>query len=345
VTSPSVRFGRGALAGFAAAFRFPPGRAFLVSSPTVLRLHGDSIRAALAQREVVEIAISDGEPAKTMENLGSILDRAIEAGIRRDDYIVAAGGGVVTDIAGFAAAILLRGVAWFAVPTTLLGMADASIGGKTAVDHPLGKNLIGAFHFPEGVLVDPELLATLTAHRFREGLVEIYKTLLVGEGSAARRMAGRLESLAETRDVDGFLESAIRIKQDIVARDPRETGERRILNFGHTLGHAIEAAGAYERWSHGDAVAIGMAAALTISAQREGFSSETATALASELVAFSGEKATLPPWTDALEQGLLRDKKSTVSGISGVLLSDWGKPLVREVPLDQWKEALLRLGR
>jgi 3-dehydroquinate synthase len=223
-------------------------------------------------------------------------------------------------------------------------MADAAIGGKTAIDHALGKNLIGAFHPPEGVVVDPDFLATLPTAQFRDGVVEIYKTLLVGEGDTARAMAGGLERIVRDRNVDEFLQRAIRLKQEIVARDPRESGERRVLNFGHTLGHAIENAGAYRRWSHGEAVAIGMAAALLLSADREGFSREDAAALSTELVAFSRrEGRELPEWNQALESGLQRDKKSTSSGGSGILLSDWGKPVVREVPPDQWKEALLRL--
>ncbi len=333
-----LRIGRGAIAALGSAFPFPPGRLFLVSSPAVLRLHGGAARRALAEREVVEIAIEDGEIAKTLDTVRAILDAAIGAGARRDDAVVALGGGTVTDVAGFAAAILLRGVAWYAVPTTLLGMADAAIGGKTAVDHPLGKNLVGAFHDPSGVLVDPDLLATLPARNFREGIVEIFKALLVGSSGAARRMAGRLEALADGRDVDDFLAEAIRVKRAIVERDPRESGERRILNLGHTLGHAIEAASAYRGWSHGEAVAVGMAAALGISARTEGFPASDARALAAELVGFAGKPA--PPWDDALASAISRDKKGSAEGPTGVLLADWGRPVLRRVPAEEWRGSL-----
>ncbi|HET9795908.1 MAG TPA: 3-dehydroquinate synthase family protein [Thermoanaerobaculia bacterium] len=340
--SGPVRVERGSLAALGSAFPFPGGRVFLVSSPAVLRLHGDSARRALARRETVEIAIPDGESAKSLETLRTILDAAIEAGVRRDDALVALGGGTVTDVAGFAASILLRGIAWYAVPTTLLGMADAAIGGKTAVDHPLGKNLVGAFHPPSGVLVDPELLDTLPPRRFREGLVEIFKSLLVGSAEAARDMAGRLEQLAENRAADRFLAEAIRVKLAIVGRDPREGGERRVLNFGHTLGHAIEAASGYRGWSHGEAVAVGMAAALGISAETEGFPGEDARSLAGELLRFTGRPA--PRWEASLESAMSRDKKGESGGLAGVLLADWGRPIVRKVPPDEWRRSLQALA-
>ena len=333
-----VRFGRGTLAAFASAFPFPPGRIFLLSSGPVMAIHGAATRRALAGRDIVEIAVPDGERAKTLDALGGILDAAIGAGVRRDDAVVALGGGTVTDVAGFAAAILLRGVAWYAIPTTLLAMADAAIGGKTAIDHPLGKNLIGAFHFPAGVLVDPDLLGTLPPPRFREGLVEVFKTLLVGSGALAREMAGRLEAIAADRAVDRYLSEAIRVKREIVGRDPREAGERRHLNFGHTLGHAIEAGGGYASWSHGEAVAVGMAAALRISAAREGFPAPDADALAGELVRFAGRPE--PAWTDAVERAIVRDKKAGAEGLTGVLLAGWGRPVLRKVPPDEWRTAL-----
>ncbi len=333
-----VRIGRGALDSLGSAFSFPPGRLFLVSSPAVLRLHGGAARRALAGREAAEIAIEDGESAKTLETLRTLLDALIAAGARRDDAIVALGGGTVTDVAGFAAAILLRGIAWYAVPTTLLGMADAAIGGKTGVDHPLGKNLLGAFHPPAGVLVDPALLDTLPAPNFREGLVEIFKALLVASGEEARAMAGRLEAIAEGRAADRFLAEAIRVKTSVVGRDPRESGERRILNFGHTLGHALEAASAYREWSHGEAVAVGMAAALRISSETEGFPRSDARDLSAELLRFVGRPA--PPWNAAIEAAMSRDKKGAAGGLTGVLLADWGRPVLRKVPPDEWRTSL-----
>ena len=336
-----VVFGRGSASRLPSALEIPERRAFLVSSPTVLRLHGDVLRSALAPRPVVEIEMDDGEPAKTFATLGTILDRAIGAGVRRDDYLIAAGGGVVTDVAGLAASILLRGVAWYAVPTTLVGMADAAIGGKTAVDHPLGKNLIGTFHAPSGVLIDPELLSTLPARRFREGIVEIFKTLLVARPEAARRMAGGLEATAANREIDAALEEAIAAKVEIVARDPRDAGERRTLNFGHTLGHAIEASGGFDRWTHGEAVALGMAAALRLSAAREGFPEGDADALVSELVRFGGGLAGgAPEWSERLERALGLDKKGTSGAPVAILLSDWGRPVVRPVEPAAWRSAL-----
>lgn len=336
----ALRFGRGALAGLSGAFPFPAGRAFLVSSPPVLGYHGDRIRAALPRRDPIEIEVPDGETAKTFESLRGILDRAVGAGIRRDDFVVAAGGGTVTDAAGFAAAVLLRGVAWYAVPTTLLGMADAAIGGKTGIDHPLAKNAIGAFHPAAGVLVDPDLLDTLPARAFRDGIVEIFKALLVGSADGARAMAGSLEAAADGRAVDAALREAIRVKREIVERDPREAGERRVLNFGHTLGHAVETAGGYVRYSHGEAVAIGMTAALRISARRCGFPADDAEAIGRELVMFAGGRNALPEWSETIEVALGRDKKNTSGARTAVLLSDYGRPVFAEVAANQWKEAL-----
>jgi len=340
--SGPVRIGRAAIDTLGSAFAFPAGRVFLVSSPSVLRFHGAAARRALAGRELVEIAIEDGESAKTLDTVREILDAAIGAGVRRDDAIVALGGGTVTDVAGFAAAILLRGIAWYAVPTTLLGMADAAIGGKTAVDHPLGKNLVGAFHDPSGVLVDPDLLTTLPARNFREGIVEIFKALLVGSGDFARRMAGRLEAIAADRAVDDVLAEAIRVKRSIVERDPRESGERRVLNLGHTLGHAIESGSGYRGWSHGEAVAVGIAAALGISARTEGFPPDDARRLADELVRFAGKPA--PRWDDALGRAISRDKKGSAEGLTGVLLAGWGRPVLRKVAPDEWRASLEALG-
>ena len=340
----ALRFGRGALSGLAGDFPFPGGRAFLVSSPAVLRFHGDRIRAALPPRERIEIEVPDGEAAKTFDSLRAVLDRALAAGIRRDDFVIAAGGGTVTDSAGFAAAILLRGVAWYAVPTTLLGMADAAIGGKTGIDHPLAKNAIGAFHPASGILVDPDFLETLAPRAFRDGIVEIFKALLVGSGAAARAMAGRLETAARGRAIDDVLREAIRVKQEIVARDPREAGERRALNFGHTLGHAVETAGDYSRFSHGEAVAIGMAAALRISVRRAGFPAGDAAAIGGELVEFAGGRDALPEWSGAIDSALGRDKKNTAGRRSAVLLADFGRPVIAEVAAAQWKDALSEIA-
>ncbi len=340
-----VRFGQGGIRSFPREFALPAGRPILVSSSEVLRFHGPAIREALASRPATEIVIDDREEAKNLDTLGFILDAALSAGTRRDDFVVAFGGGVVTDLAGFAAAVLLRGIAWFAIPTTLLGMADAAIGGKTAVDHASGKNLIGSFHMPAGVLVDPDFLQTLPDRQFRSGLAEVYKAALVGDAETAKAMSGRLPAIAESRDIDDFLRTAIRVKEEIVARDPRDGGNRRFLNFGHTLGHALEAEGGFRELTHGEAIAIGMAAALILSSLRTGFPRDEAQRLAGELAGFVGRPALarIDPESPGLWRALSRDKKFTSQGATAVLLSAPGNPSFREVSPDEWKEALLRV--
>jgi 3-dehydroquinate synthetase len=343
--NPPVRFGRGGLRFFSTSFDLPSGRPILVSSSEVLRLHGAAVRQALAFRPEAEIAIDDREEAKNLATLGRVLDGALATGVRRDDFLVALGGGVVTDVAGFAAAVLLRGVAWFAIPTTLLGMADAAIGGKTAIDHASGKNLIGSFHMPAGVLVDPDFLDTLPPRQYRSGLSEVYKAALVGDPKTADAMAGRLEAIAGARGAEEFLPAAIRAKETIVARDPRDTGDRRFLNFGHTLGHALEAQGGFRRLSHGEAVAVGMAAALLLSARLAGFPGADAERLSVELAGFAGREALSGIDAEAPElwEFLSRDKKFTGRGLSAVLLSSPGVPCLKEVSAAEWKEALVRV--
>ena len=343
-----VRFGGGSVGSFSEAFALPAGRPILVSSAEVLRFHGGAIRRALAFRSGAEIVIDDREEAKNLATLGRLLDEAIAAGVRRDDFIVAFGGGVVTDVAGFAAAVLLRGIPWFAVPTTLLGMADAAIGGKTAIDHASGKNLVGSFHMPQGVVVDPDFLCTLPSRQYRSGLAEVYKAALIGDPGAAEKMAGRLAAIADERRAEEFLPAAISVKERFVQRDPRDGGDRRFLNFGHTLGHALEAQGGFRSLTHGEAIAVGMASALQLSARRAGFPPEGASRLSNELADFAGREAlsTIDPESPGLWSAMSLDKKFTSSGPVAVLLSSPGNPCLREVSPEEWKLALLRvLGR
>jgi 3-dehydroquinate synthase len=319
----------------------------LVSSPAVLSFHGAAIRRALSFRPTTEIVTADGEGAKTLSSLAQILDSALESGVRRDDFVVAFGGGVVTDLAGFAAAILLRGVAWWAIPTTLLGMADAAIGGKTGIDHAKGKNLVGSFHLPRGVLIDPALLETLPQREFRSGLVEVYKALLVGDEEGAGAMAGRLEEIADSRAVADFLGRAVAVKQRIVERDFRESGERRLLNFGHTLGHAIEHVRPVESVTHGEAVAVGMAAALELSVRKCGFGEEEAGRMVGELLSFAGDGLTsaLDPDSSFLWSALSRDKKFSSQGSPAVLLEKPGTPRIEPASAEEWRDALIRVLR
>lgn len=241
------------------------GRCAVVTQPYVGELYAarvvESLRAAGLDSLVVEIP--DGERFKTLDTLSTVYDQLVEARLDRRSAILALGGGVVGDLAGLAAATFLRGLPFVQLPTTLLAMVDASIGGKVAVDHPGGKNLIGAFKPPQAVLADTDTLATLPVEEWRCGLAEVVKHGLVGE-------AGLFEALeagqADPQHAGLWLERAIRVKADIVARDPFEHGEREKLNLGHTFGHALERLSNYEL-RHGEAVAIGLVCAARLAAR------------------------------------------------------------------------------
>ncbi len=332
--------GVGLLERAAEYLRSPSGR-FLLAAPPAARAAAAAVRRALGTAVLAEIAIDDAESAKTLASAERVADAALAAGTRRDDAFVAVGGGVVTDLVGFVAAILFRGVAWNAVPTTTAGMADAAIGGKTGVNHRLGKNLLGAFHPPGAILVDPRALATLPERDFRAGLVEAYKDAWIGDPALAARAGARLSDVLE-RDEGALLEllaGSVRVKAAVVLSDPKEGGRRRILNFGHTLGHALEAAGGFGALRHGEAVAWGIAAAVEISRRRAGLSASDADAVRRVL-------AGLGPFPEPerdprrLREYLARDKKTTARGLASVLLDRIGSAIVDEtVPLEEWLEA------
>ena len=318
----------------------PSGRFLLVSAPSAAAA-AEPIRRALAGRLLLDIAVEDTESAKTLDTVARIADAAIGAGVRRDDAFVAVGGGVTTDTVGFAAAVLLRGVTWNAVPTTTAGMADAAIGGKTGVNHRLGKNLLGAYHAPAAILVDPAAASTLPDRDYRAGLVEAYKDAWIAEARLAERAARRLPEILAREEAAllDLLAGSVRIKAGIVASDPKDSGRRRLLNFGHTLGHAVEAAGGFGRLRHGEAVAWGIAAALLISRARAGLSESDAAAVRRVL-------AGLGPFPDPdrdparLGAFLARDKKATARGLASILLAEIGRAEVDEaVTPEEWLAA------
>ena len=239
----------------------------LVSSVTVAPLWAPRLRAGLADFRVAECVLPDGESYKTLDTVSRVFDALVAARLHRDCAVLALGGGVVGDIAGFAAACYQRGVDLVQLPTTLLAQVDSSVGGKTGVDHPGGKNLIGAFHQPVAVLTDTDTLGTLPDRELRAGLAEVIKYGLIRDEPFLAWLESNLERLL-ARD-PGALAHAIRrsceCKAAIVERDEREQGERALLNLGHTFGHAIETAAGYGAWLHGEAVAAGMAMAADLS--------------------------------------------------------------------------------
>ena len=246
------------------------GRHVLVVTDTnVGPLYAAEVRDALPPRcDVGVVEIAAGESHKTLETCNAVYGRLARFGASRDATIVALGGGVVGDLAGFVAATWMRGIAFVQVPTTLLAMVDSSVGGKTAVDLPYGKNLVGAFHQPAAVLIDTATLATLPARELRAGFAEVVKYAAIGDAGFFGRLADRVDALLG-RDEHALVEAidtSCRHKAGIVSRDERESGERALLNFGHTFGHAIETATNYTLL-HGEAVAIGMVCAARLSAR------------------------------------------------------------------------------
>jgi 3-dehydroquinate synthase len=325
----------------AARYLVSPSGRFVVVSSAGSRGPAEKIRAALAGRVLVDLEIDDREEAKSLETVSRIADAALGAGVRRDDALVAVGGGVVSDVAGFAAAILLRGIAWNAVPTTTGAMADAAIGGKTGVDHAAGKNLLGAFHPPRAIVVDPEAAATLPDRDFRAGLVEAFKAAWIGDESLARRAEDALDRILRREEAPllDLLAGAAGVKAEIVSEDPEEGDRRRLLNFGHTLGHAFEAAGGYRRLRHGEAVAWGIAAALELSRERAGLPDADA-ARVREVLRLLGPFPEPTRDPEVLVPYLLRDKKGSARGIAGVVLEEIGRArIVEAIPIPEWLEA------
>jgi 3-dehydroquinate synthase len=240
----------------------------VVTNETVEPLYLDALSANLAGKQLRAISLPDGEAYKTLETVEDILDTLVENGANRDTTVVALGGGVVGDIAGFAAACYMRGVDFIQVPTTLLAQVDSSVGGKTGVNHASGKNLIGAFHQPRAVLIDTDTLKTLPDRELKAGLAEVIKYGAIVDADFFAWIEDNLEALI-ARDADALaaaVQRSCELKAGIVAEDERESGRRALLNFGHTFGHAIEHCQGYGEWLHGEAVAAGMVMAAQLSA-------------------------------------------------------------------------------
>ena len=246
--------------------------ALVVTNETVGPLYADRLVAALPGKRVRSVALPDGEQYKTLEVLGRVFDALVEARLNRDACVIALGGGVVGDMAGFAAACYQRGIDFVQVPTTLLAQVDSSVGGKTGVNHPGGKNLIGAFHQPRAVISDLATLRTLPPRELRAGLAEVIKYGLVDDADFLAWIEQHVEALLalDMQALGYAVRRSCEIKARIVAADEREHGQRALLNLGHTFGHAIETAAGYGEWLHGEAVAMGMLLAADLS-QRLGW--------------------------------------------------------------------------
>ena len=338
--------GAGAVAGLAPLLEAvnAPARRFVVSTAHVWELHGQTMQGVTAEEPII---LPDGERYKNVTTVMRIYDSLIKASADRATCVLALGGGVVGDIAGFAAATYLRGVPVVQVPTTLLAQIDSAVGGKTGVNHPLGKNLIGAYHQPLAVLVDPLLLATLPRREFRAGLYEAVKYGVIASRPLFDRLAADLPRLF-ARDPDALLPviaESCQIKADVVCRDEREAGPRRALNFGHTAAHALEAVTKYRRFRHGEAVGYGMLVAAALGVRRNVFAEADRAALA----ALIGQMGPLPPVADLSVTELLsamgRDKKVVAGTLHYVLPSALGSTTVAtDVTTDELSDALVEVG-
>ncbi|MFM9088950.1 MAG: 3-dehydroquinate synthase [Cyanobium sp.] len=332
-------------------------RALVVTNPVVAQHYGAPALEALngAGFAADILVLEAGEEQKTPASVGLIHDACLARRLERSSLIVALGGGVIGDMTGYAAASWLRGIAVVQVPTTLLAMVDAAIGGKTGVNHPGGKNLIGAFHQPQLVLIDPDTLSTLPEREFRAGMAEVIKYGVIGdpelfmdlERAAARDPLGGLASLEAVGPalLQTLLERSAAAKAVVVAADEHEGGLRAILNYGHTLGHVIETLSGYNTWLHGEAVAMGMLAAGEI-AVALGMWSAAEQSRQQALIAAAGLPQRWPRLdVNAVLTCLQADKKVRDGKVRFVLPSAIGQVSIRDdVPSDVIKAALERLG-
>jgi len=309
-------------------------RAVVVTNPTVAAHHLETLRGALSRSAIAHetVLVPDGEVHKDWSVLNAIHGRLIELGAERSTLLIALGGGVIGDLAGFAAATYQRGMPLVQVPTTLLAQVDSSVGGKTAINHPLGKNMIGAFYQPSAVIIDTSTLATLPDREFRAGLAEVIKYGAACDAHFLAWIESSLEALLARRAaaVERAIVASCGIKAAIVAADEREAGARAVLNFGHTFAHAIEAATNYDgSWLHGEAVAAGMVLAAELSVCAAGLPPAESLRLRA-LVGRSG----LPARAPALDTGryvslMARDKKVEGGKLRFVLLEALGRGTLR----------------
>jgi 3-dehydroquinate synthase len=308
--------------------------AVIVTNATVAAHWLAPVRRQLADagQRVDVVLIPDGEAHKNWATLADVLTRLIECRAERSSLMVALGGGVIGDLAGFAAAVYQRGMPYVQIPTTLLAQVDSSVGGKTAVNHPLGKNMVGAFWQPQAVLIDTRCLNTLPEREYRSGLAEVVKYGAIHDAQFFAWLEAHADAL-HGRDAPSQVEAiytSCRIKAEIVARDEREAGERAFLNFGHTFGHAIETGAGYGEWMHGEAVSAGMVIAARLSARIGGLPQHDVQRLTALLERLAIRTA--PPAMDFAQWMTLmrRDKKVEGSTIRFVLLERLGRAVLRD---------------
>ncbi|WP_347251250.1 3-dehydroquinate synthase [Legionella sp.] len=317
----------------------------IVTNTTVAPIYLGFLKAVFADRQCDTVILEDGEAFKNQQSLFTIYDALIAKHHHRDTTLIALGGGVVGDITGFAAATYQRGVRFLQIPTTLLAQVDASIGGKTAINHPQAKNMIGSFHQPSAVIIDLNTLKTLPLREFRAGLAEVIKHALLAGGEFLNLVYAALEEGLDSNhsaQLPEVISQSCRIKADIVQADEREAGQRALLNLGHTFAHALEAYTHYERWLHGEAVAIGLYCAALLSYQL-GLLEEKALQFVDKLLMMAKLPRRIPADIDLNELRALmsQDKKIKNKHLRFILMSSMGNCHIQDnVPEDSLRLSL-----
>lgn len=340
-----IHIGAGRLTQLADSVPADVTRIAIISNPTVYQHYGQIAHEALAQsgKEILLIELPDGEEHKNWHTLNSIFDQLLTHQFDRKSLLVALGGGVVGDIAGFAAACYMRGVRFMQVPTTLLAQVDSSVGGKTAINHPLGKNMVGAFYQPIAVEIDTQVLGTLPERELTAGLAEVIKYGFIEDPSFLQWCEKNAAQLM-ARDEQAILyaiQRSCEIKAAVVSEDERESGKRALLNFGHTFGHAIEAGLGYGEWLHGEAVGCGMVMAAKLSEQL-GYLNSQEVQRTTALVQAVGAPTEPPQWPVAKWLQLMQsDKKAQAGALRFVVLTALGEATVEVVAPDVIEQVIL----
>lgn len=341
-----VLIGRGLLQSVPGMLKeaYPGSRFAVVTDNNVWVYYGKQFSAALdeAGLKYDVITVSPGERSKSMHTYAETLSRLAALGYSRSDIVIAFGGGVIGDLAGFVASTYLRGIKYIQVPTTLLAQIDSSVGGKTAVNLPEGKNLVGAFYHPSAVYIDTELLKTLKGQDFADGMAEMIKYALIKDSA----MLDILETVINSGspELDGLILRCLSIKRDVVAADERDKGERMLLNFGHTIGHALERIGANsgKGLTHGQAVARGMAAITTIS-EHKGLTKKGTASYIVQLLRKYGLPCCLGGYDrHEILEGIFVDKKNIGSKLNLILLKEPGVSFIHPVSRDEMSDYLLK---
>lgn len=314
--------------------RKPGSQAMLISDSNVFPLYGERVSASLEQAgfAVSTFVFPAGEPSKQVATVCQMYQALAEKEFTRTDFIVTLGGGVTGDMGGFAAATYLRGIPFIQVPTTLLSQVDASVGGKTGVDLPFGKNLVGAFHQPEAVLTDPDTLKTLPEHFFRDGMGEVVKYGCISD----QPLFQALEAGTALENLEDLLARCVASKKSFVEEDTRDTGRRMILNFGHTFGHALEKLHNFEGLSHGEAVGIGMVLASRVGEELSVTPKGTAERILTVLGQYGLPTSSQFSWEEIVDATAL-DKKSDGSSLRLILLKEIGDAVIHPVTREDLK--------